>query len=61
MNDSFLVEHLQAPQHTASEVANQRQAEALEIVLFDQLIQIYSVGEEEAADREQIRDWIIYF
>lgn len=36
-------------------MANQRQAEALEIVLFDQLIQIYSVWEEEAADRADKR------
>lgn len=48
MDDLLPVQHLQAPQERVGEAADERQAEALEVVLFDELVQVHSGNEREA-------------
>lgn len=39
--DLLSVEHLQAPEQSVGEAADESHTEALEVVLFDQLIQVH--------------------
>lgn len=41
MDDLLLVQHLQTPQESVGEAADERQAEALEVVFFYQLVQVH--------------------
>lgn len=42
MDDLLPVQHLQAPQQSMGEATDERQAEALEVVFFDELVQVHS-------------------
>lgn len=41
MYDLLSVEHLQAPEQSVGEATDESHTEALEVVLFDQLIQVH--------------------
>lgn len=43
MDDLLSVQHLQAPEESMGEPADESDAEALEVVFFDQLIQVHPV------------------
>lgn len=48
VDDLLPVQHLQAAQQGVGEPPDQRQAEALEVVFFDQLIKVHPVRRDKA-------------
>lgn len=49
--DYFLpVQHLQAPEKRVSETTDEGEAEALEVVFFNELIQVHPKGEKTKYD-----------
>lgn len=42
MDDLLPVQHLQAPQESVGEATDESEAEALEVVFFDELVQVHS-------------------
>lgn len=42
VDDLLPVQHLQAPQESVGEATDEREAEALEVVFFDELVQVHS-------------------
>lgn len=45
MDDLLPVQHLQAPQERVGEATDESEAEALEVVFFDELVQVHSENE----------------
>ena len=46
VDDLLPVQHLQAPEQSVGEAADEGEAEALEVVFFDELIQVHPVGKK---------------
>lgn len=51
MDDLLPVQHLQAPQESVGEATDEREAKALEVVFFDELVQVHS---EKESGREVV-------